>query len=432
MGVPAPAGIAFGGDQHMLAQGGEEMTTYRTPIRRRLAIGSRTDRPPWRGRKSGHAVILAPVTATLAATVAVGVGVVLARAGRERLDERRRRLDRELALDAQEPLAQGIRRMALGQADLVIELLHAQNGLLEEDAVHEMRKALKRLRALVRLLREELGEETFARENAALRDTARRLSAARDSEVMLATLDRVCEQAGGGLGRRPGVLALQSALRAEHDRMERMTLTDQALRGRVLGEMLAFRDRALAWRLRERGAELVEPGLLRVYRQGRRRFHTAAAAKKSQRIRAMHEWRKRVKDLRHQAEMLRRRDDSSPLAALAAAGRRPRRRRARFDRDRRRLRQVAKRADNLGEALGEDHDLALLAELVREAGKPRSARGRDLPRPPKATRRALLREIRRRRRRLRRNSLRLGARLYGPRPRRFARRLRRAYVSPIT
>ena len=430
MGVAAPAGIAFGGDQHMLAQGGEKMTTDRTPIRRRLAVGSRSNRPPWRGRKSGHAVIVAPVTATLAATVAVGVGVVLARVGRERLDERRRRLDRELALDAQEPLAQGIRRMALGQADLVIELLHAQNGLLQENSVHEMRKALKRLRALVRLLRDELGEESFARENAALRDTARRLSAARDSEVMLATLDRLCEQSGGRLSRRTGVLELQVALRAEHDRIERITLGDQALRGRVLGDMLAFRDRALAWRLRERGAGLVEPGLLRVYRQGRRRFHVAAAAKKSSRVRAMHEWRKRVKDLRHQAEILRRRDESSPLAALAPGGRRARRRRARFDRDRRRLRRVAKRADNLGEALGEDHDLALLAELVRDSGNPHAARGRDLPRPPKATRRVLLREIRRRRRRLRRDALRLGARLYGPRPRRFAARVRRAYVSP--
>ena len=49
--------------------------------------------------------------------------------------------------------------------------------------MHETRKALKRLRALVRLLREELGEQAFERENAALRDVARRLAGARDAEV---------------------------------------------------------------------------------------------------------------------------------------------------------------------------------------------------------------------------------------------------------
>jgi CHAD domain-containing protein len=365
-----------------------------------------------------------------ATVVAMAVGVALARAGRDRLDQRRRRLDRELGLGAREPLAEGIRRMAVGQTDLVIALLHTQNGALEEDAVHEMRKALKRLRALVRLLRAELGEEVFARENAALRDTGRRLSAARDSEVMLATLDALCEQAGRKLARRPGVAALRAALDVEHTRMERLTLGDHALRGRVLGEMLSFRDRALAWRLRERGARLVEPGLTRVYRQGRRRFHTAAGAKKSERIRTMHEWRKRVKDLRHQAEILRRREDSSPLATLSAGGRGARRRRERFERDRRRLRQVARNADELSEALGEDHDLALLGELVRDAGRSGSARGRGLPRLPKRTRRALLREIRKRRQRLRRQSLRLGASLFARPPAQFTARLRWAYAVP--
>ena len=254
----------------------------------------------------------------------MAVGVVLARAGRDRLSERRRKRDRRLGLCAHEPLAVGLGRMAVGQADLVIELLHAQNGALEEDAVHEMRKALKRLRALVRLLRGELGEDVFARENKSLRDTGRRLSAARDSEVMLATLDRVCARAAGKLQRRAGIVTLRAALEAEHARMERMTLGDDALRGRVLGEMLTFRERALRWRLRERGVDLVEPGLIRVYKQGRRRFHAAVSAKKRDRVRAMHEWRKRVKDLRHQAEILTRREDASPLAALAAGGRSPR------------------------------------------------------------------------------------------------------------
>jgi CHAD domain-containing protein len=201
----------------------------------------------------------------------------------------------------------------------------------------------------------------------------------------------------------------------------------------VLGALLCFRDRALRWPLRERGTALVEPGLLRVYGQGRRRFYAAAGARKRDRVLLMHEWRKRVKDLRYEAEILRRGEAPAALATISSAapgGRRRRRRRERFEREAARMRRIAKRADTLGEALGEDHDLALLAETIRCAGRRGSARGSRLPALPKRTRKALLAEIRRRRRRLRRESLKLGAKLYAPGPRRFVRRIRHAYAAP--
>ena len=48
------------------------MTTKRTAIRRRLSIRRTAHGPPWGGRKPGHGSIVAPLTATLAATVAAG------------------------------------------------------------------------------------------------------------------------------------------------------------------------------------------------------------------------------------------------------------------------------------------------------------------------------------------------------------------------
>ncbi len=47
---------------------------------------------------------------------------------------------------------------------------------------------------------------------------------------------------------------------------------------------------------------VVERDLLRLYRQGRQRHRYAASGKGN--TRALHEWRKRVKDLRYAAEML--------------------------------------------------------------------------------------------------------------------------------
>jgi hypothetical protein len=135
----------------------------------------------------------------------------------------------------------------------------------------------------------------------------------------------------------------------------------------------------------------------------------------------MHEWRKRVKDLRHAAEML---DRSGPGGSEHARhGRRGRGGRRRMRRRRRReaarIHRLAHRADALGEVLGEDHDLAAFAERVR------SDSGLALGRP---TRKALLRMIAERRRRLRRRALRQGERIYRRRPKAFAARVRDAYA----
>jgi CHAD domain-containing protein len=384
------------------------MTTDRTAIRRRLAVRGTAYRPPWSGRKTaGHRAIVAPLAATVAATLAVGVGLALARSGRERARARRRRRDRRLGLAPGESLACGLQRMALGQVDVALEQLAASDASFNgwapgATAVHETRKALKRLRALLRLLEHELGEKTFARENAALRDIAQRLSGARDAEVMLDTLDALIARHPRKLGRRRGVLKLRKRLLAEHVRLDLLTLADTATRAAALGELHAFRGRVAAWNLPERDRlGLVESDLAKVYRQGRRRYRRALRAD-GDATAAMHEWRKRVKDLRYAYEMLGRR---------RSAGR---------------LRALARRADALGELLGDEHDLAVLAQRLR-AGTRREAP--EAWRTGRSTRKLLLDAIARRRRQLRRRALRDGERLYRATPKRFLRRVRAAYDS---
>jgi CHAD domain-containing protein len=110
----------------------------------------------------------------------------------------------------------------------------------------------------------------------------------------------------------------------------------------------------------------------------------------------MHRWRKRVKDLRYAAEMLER---VQPRARALAT--------------------VARRADKLGERLGEEHDLAVLGEWVRANGKHAGAR--------RPARRRLLKAIDRRRRRLRLRALDDGGRLYRRGAGDFVARVRRVY-----
>src|SRR3984957_14663502 len=137
-----------------------------TAIRRRLAVGRGAHRPP-RGRRQGgrHGSIVAPLAATIAASVAVAVGVALAQAERtRRAAKAQRKRARRFAQLPGEPLRRALQRIALGQLDLAIELLGDEGGR-DARSIHETRKALKRLRALVRLLRDELGERRYRREH---------------------------------------------------------------------------------------------------------------------------------------------------------------------------------------------------------------------------------------------------------------------------
>src|SRR5919106_875317 len=101
---------------------------------------------------------------------------------------------RRVRLGDGERVPDGVRRIARGQLDMSIERLE---GDTDEDlgtAVHETRKSLKRLRATVRLARNELGDEAYRRENVAFRDAGRRLGGARDSQVLLETLDALTDR----------------------------------------------------------------------------------------------------------------------------------------------------------------------------------------------------------------------------------------------
>jgi hypothetical protein len=196
---------------------------------------------------------VAPLAATLAASMALGAGVAIARAGRQQRTLRRRRSERRFGLTRGERLGSGCRRIALGQIDLALEQL--QDGdRRQRRAVHETRKALKRLRALLRLLEPQLDPRTFARENAAVRDTARRLAGAREAEVMLGTFDALVARHPNKLAGRKGVARLRRELAREREQ----ALGDELARAQAIVELRALRVRVEAWQLADgAGIELV-------------------------------------------------------------------------------------------------------------------------------------------------------------------------------
>jgi CHAD domain-containing protein len=310
--------------------------------------------------------------------------------------------------------------MALGQLDLAIEMLAADNGAVSaSQAVHEARKALKRLRAVLALLEDQLGEDAVAREADVLRRVGRRLAGSRDAEVMVATLDALTHRHPKRLAGRPAVRALRERLAAERESAVRQTAHAAPARMLSVSDLQALRVRMSAWQLDPRpGIGPLEPALRRVYRRGLRRFGRARSGR-GDRARAMHRWRKRVKDLRYVAEALARLEShqrwrTAVESALPGSARRHKAppRKGAFPQ------RLARRADKLSEMLGEEHDLTVLQQRVRAE----AMRGRD----GDAT---LLALIRRRRKRLRRRALKRGKKLYARKPGKLVRRVRAAYAA---
>jgi CHAD domain-containing protein len=266
------------------------------------------------------------------------------------------------------------------------------------ELVHEARKAIKRMRALARLLRDELGEQEFARVDASLRSAGRRLAGARDADVRLATLRELIERHPRALGPSPrpseGNGQAREGIRHLEEQLQRERLSNSGPSDidQVLADIATMRDQLARWSLVEIDFDTLSPGLRRVYREGRHRYSRCARAQ-GRDEQHVHDWRKRVKSLYYALDM---------LGAKKAKG----------------ARRATRRADRLGDLLGSEHDLWMLCVYVEEHP---AAFGTD-----PAAKDGLVKLIEQRRRRLRKRALALGARLYKRKPGRFTRRIGRA------
>jgi CHAD domain-containing protein len=282
---------------------------------------------------------------------------------------------REYRFKRREPLPEAIARVARGRVDDAIDELNGTTDSSPEEAVHNARKDMKKLRALLRLVRGELGKSVYQRENACFRDAAAALAGARDADVMLVTLEKLelDEEVSG-----PPRQALEAhRLRTSGGGRE------QAAAEAV--EMLSeARARIVDWPLEDDSFAAIEPGLRRMYRSGRREWR---AMRKEPTTEGLHEWRKRTKELWYDHELLR------PLWKPV-------------------MKAVGDEAHDLSDLLGDDHDLAVLLDWAHEHHEPTPE---------------LVEAVEARRSKLQEEAFELGARLYADRPKVFIRRLERLY-----
>lgn len=289
--------------------------------------------------------------------------------------------DRSYALDRDEPLGDGLKRVAAGRVEEAIARLRGiSSGEVDKaDAVHGARKDMKKLRTVLRLLRDELPKDLCQEEMRCYREASRALSAARDAEVKLATLDDLA----GRTGELPGeaVEAWRQILARDREAAINMSGDEKE----VINQLEAGLARIEGWRLEGDSWVMIGGALERSYRRGRRAMR---AAEKDPSEANFHRWRKRAKDLWYALQIV--------SGAWSET-----------------LDPFADEAHRLSDLLGDHHDLAVLrADLgERRLGEEET--------------RLLEAVIEARQTDLAREAFPLGRRLYAERPKAFARRLRR-------
>ena len=289
------------------------------------------------------------------------------------------------ALAPSRSIEQEIRRIAFERLDDAIhrlDRLEGASGSEIEDSVHEVRKRCKETRGLARLVRPTVGP-AFRGFDCTVRDAAAELSSIRDAHALLATFDDLRD-----------AQTTPSAVELDDIRVSQAAIADDATSQIRHGDPRLVKAKTLLVEAEQQLARWSIPsgfgslagGLKSTYRSGRRGFQRAQHKPTDRR---MHEWRKAVKYLCYQIRLL---EEAAPSV----------------------LQPMAESLDDLADALGDDHDLAVLIDHLKADPDKFGDR--------KAVKQAR-RLARKQQRDLRARAFRLGATLYAERTATFVDRI---------
>jgi CHAD domain-containing protein len=241
----------------------------------------------------------------------------------------------DVSLHADEPVVSGLKRLAGEWIENARTRIEHPGGDRNED-VHAVRTTIKRVRAILRLIRPAISESLFKAENVRLRHAARRLAFFRDAAIGRQTLTRLSASTAHPRDRAAFALVLDryaGLAEPPHAGRRERAMSDVARALRRSGQRFQrLRVTADDW-------EVIGPGLERVYRQARKGMKRVFADGDDQ---AFHRWRSRVKNLYYELQLL------API--------RPKR-----------LGRMIAQLGKLQEKIGSDHDLAVLKAGLQKA-----------------------------------------------------------------
>ncbi|QEG42099.1 CHAD domain-containing protein [Roseimaritima ulvae] len=238
-----------------------------------------------------------------------------------------------------ESVQHAVRRIAREQ--LTKAIAEIDDSLLDRHKViHQVRKRCKKLRGLIRLVRPALGK-TYGRENDALRDAAGLLSDLRDASVQIEVYDQLLAQYASP-AQREACKEIRQQLARRRERIEGGEI-DRCL-AEFRQRISAARARSSKWKLTASGFNALSGGLGKTHTRAR---SSLQAVLEDTTTITLHEWRKRIKYHGYHVRLLK-----GICPEL--------------------LKPYGQVLDRLGEALGDDHNIAVLQDTIADMATHRS------------------------------------------------------------
>lgn len=167
-----------------------------------------------------------------------------------------------------------------------------ERKIADDLIVFNLRKRVKNLRALLKLLRKEFGEEFYKKNNFALRDVNRRSSAIRNFSALIkvseilksASNDPICNEA---------LNLLQNRIESDFEEVKRKTDYD-ALLNFYKYQLEKFKARLLHNQIDTNRFSSIKYGIFKIYSDGKKNLSMVIDNPESE---VLHDWRKNTKDL---------------------------------------------------------------------------------------------------------------------------------------
>src|SRR5437764_11747829 len=169
-------------------------------------------------------------------------------------------------LEPNEPVAAGLKRVVAEEFAWAVDHLSGKQKTGRDAAIHETRKSIKKIRAVLRLVSCQIGDPWRA-ENNRLRKVAHTLAEFRDAAVMIHTFDELKREFRDD-GWPRTLSSVRSAFRQKADSETRREIT-RILKATIPVLRKTAAD-AQAWPLGGDGFAVLEPGLEKAYRRSRK------------------------------------------------------------------------------------------------------------------------------------------------------------------
>jgi CHAD domain-containing protein len=280
-------------------------------------------------------------------------------------------------LKEQEEVGAGLKRILLEE---VAEARSRLNNDLDRDstaAIHDARKRLKKCRAVLRLVRADIGGKEFANLNNSMRDTGRLLSSTRDADVLLSTLENLIED-------RRRFVAIRATFRNRRDELREQIKGGAGAVSNASSKLDTIDKGVNRLTFNSTGPALFLGGLKDCYAGGRDALSESLDKPTDENL---HEWRKRSKDVWYHLRIFR-----TLWPEL--------------------INPLTDEAHRLSDLLGDDHDLAVLTgALMKEGNGFKEEQVTDI-----------CRRVAERRPQIQADAFKLGGRLFAEKPGQYARR----------